>query len=445
MDATNAFPGEHGAPLPVGEAFAALVRNETGHDPRDGAVLALSGGPDSTALLDLWLSVPGARERAVAAHLDHGIRPESPEDALFVAAQARDAGIAFVTRRVEVPALARPGAGGIEAVARRERLRFLHAVAADRGLPAVATAHHLDDQAETVLLRILRGAGTAGLAGIEPVRPIEPGAAVVLLRPLLTRTRADLVAHLSARGLPFLTDRTNEDGSNLRSRLRGLLLPLLAPAGPDLARRLATLSAGARALRQVWRSQPPSAARPALLREALRALSPGLDRRAIERLARILDAGEGSTELPGRIRVRCASGALSPGDEGDTGGPTECLLACPGEVRLGALVLRARRDDRAMPGGGPGREVIDAGAAPPPYLVRAVRPGDRFRPLGQSAETTVLRFLMGQGVPRTSRRETLVALSQGRVVWVVGRRIAEAARITPETGERVVLTADDGS
>jgi tRNA(Ile)-lysidine synthase len=355
-----------------------------------GVVLALSGGPDSAALLALLSSTRPGPDRLVAAHLDHSIRPESHLDAAVAAEQARRAGVPFVTRRIDVVALAGPGRGGLEASARAARYRFLEEVATAEGLPFVATAHHREDQAETVLLRLLRGAGPRGLAAILPSRPLHPGSPVRLVRPVLHWRREDLLARVRPLGWPVATDRTNLDGSNLRSLVRIALLPALAGGRSDVLPRLAALT------------------------DAMRMFAGPPDRRP----------------------------APTPGFPEDF---REAILLCPGRAELPPLAFRCRPSPTRARGREPRLAVLDARRAPPPYVIRFARPGDRFRPLGLGAETTVFRFLLGRRVPAPLRPRTPVLLADRQVAWVVGHRIDERAALVSDTVEAIEIEATPSS
>src|SRR5258708_39649452 len=157
----------------------------------EALVVGLSGGADSVALTDALATLSARRGfRVVAAHLDHGLRPDSGEDVVFCADLARRLGISFHKGRADVRGRARSDKAGLEDAARRERLVFLRAVRNAEGAAAIVLAHTRDDQAETLLLRLLRGAGSPGLAA---VRPRAGG----IVRPLLGVSRRDVVPHLA--------------------------------------------------------------------------------------------------------------------------------------------------------------------------------------------------------------------------------------------------------
>jgi tRNA(Ile)-lysidine synthase len=210
----------------------------------ESVVVALSGGADSTALLLALEELKRAGLLDVeltAAHLDHGLRDESAEaDARFAEALAREHGFEFVSARADVGRRASETGDNLEQAARRARYEFLAEAARRAEASAVLTGHTLDDQAETVLLRLLRGSGSEGLGGMRPERGLEEGLGVVLRRPLLEwARRADTEGYCRARGVEFRADEMNEDESFARVRVRRRLLPLLETFNPRAAESLA--------------------------------------------------------------------------------------------------------------------------------------------------------------------------------------------------------------
>lgn len=219
-------------------------------DRGDSVVVAFSGGPDSTALL-LGLARLAAADdadgpfrglRLVAAHLDHGADPGSEERARAAVGIARELGVEAVVERRPVPERTGPGESPEEA-GRRVRYAFLEEVRSQERARWVATAHHRDDQAETVALRLLFGSGLEGLGAMRPVRGS-------LIRPLLALDRATLAAATEEAGLPTLDDPTNRDLSLARNRVRHLLLPRLADDDDRIAERLVGLARATAALRE---------------------------------------------------------------------------------------------------------------------------------------------------------------------------------------------------
>ncbi|MFW6146397.1 MAG: tRNA lysidine(34) synthetase TilS [Planctomycetota bacterium] len=214
-------------PDPFVDAIAEAIDRHALLAPAAGAVVAVSGGADSVALLaalaDL-AAAEGRRYRLHVAHLDHAARATSAADARYVAHLAACLGIDTTSERIDVAARARRGEG-FEAAARRERYAFLDRVAAATGCEAIATAHHADDNVETVLHRLFRGTGVAGLAGIRRIRTRPSKTRII--RPMLDCRRADAEAFLARRGIAWRTDPTNQDTEPTRNRIRHELLPLL--------------------------------------------------------------------------------------------------------------------------------------------------------------------------------------------------------------------------
>ncbi len=307
------------ATTPLDRLALAVDRGCTTIDVPDDAtlVLAVSGGADSMALLHgaARLVAAGARHwRLVVAHLDHALRPGSADDARFVADAAAALGLPVETRRVDVAALAHDEGRSIEEAGRRARYQFLEVVAPDGAL--IATAHTLDDAAETVLLNLLRGSGLAGVAGI----PARRGR---IVRPLLHDRRARLRELLDAAGIAYRDDPSNVDPAFARNRVRAELLPLLEDLRPGAVERIARFSrlaaeddalldelaaAELTARREpdgaiAWHHPPP----PALARRVLR-LAIGEPAPSAERLEALLAAVGGDR---GGVRIELGGGRVA--------------------------------------------------------------------------------------------------------------------------------------
>lgn len=213
---------------------------------RRGVVLAVSGGGDSTALLVLyarWRTLSRATPPAVVATVDHGLRPDSADEAKAVAALAGRLGLDHAT----LPWAGEKPVGDLAAAARTARYRLLGAFARARGCDTVATAHTEDDQAETLLLRLARASGVDGLAAMRPARPLDADGDVLLARPLLQVSRAALRATLRDAGIAWVEDPSNTDPRHGRARMRALL-PLLAAEGMTAGRLAASARRAARAV-----------------------------------------------------------------------------------------------------------------------------------------------------------------------------------------------------
>jgi tRNA(Ile)-lysidine synthase len=474
--------------------FATLARHDMVH-PGDRVLVAVSGGPDSTALLTLFRRA--ARRLDVGlhvAHLDHGWRGRgSARDAEFVRRLALRMGLPVTIGHAgdrTAPAAVRRQSSR-EAIGRALRMRFLTETAAAVGAARVALGHTLDDQAESLLMRLLRGSGTRGLAGTYPV---VDG---LFIRPLLGVRRTDVVRYLKSRKQAYRVDPTNRDTTLTRNRVRRRLIPLLEREfNPAVAEVLAR-SAGLLRDEEAWMDELAKAAfrgaatiepdgvslaAPALLAmpkallrrvlrrgvEAARGHLLGLDFRHVEEMERLLSRpGLASIDLPGGLRVvqrpgalrlesvatgggavrpagvRAASRLRPADDDAAAGGCYEALCPIPGSVDLPGLglALRARvvapADPAAAPG--PDRACLDADLLPGPLLVRPRRPGDRFVPLGGPGTRKVKSFLIDRKVPVAERGRIPLVLENGRVAWIVGHRIDDRFRVTPATRRILVL------
>lgn len=426
---------------------------------------AVSGGADSVALLDVLGSLgPEWSLSLHAVHVHHGLRPEADAEAEFVRDLCARLGVPLSVERVVVRR--EPPWEGLEAEARRARYGAFRAVARRIGAQRIATAHTADDQAETVLMRLLEGAGPRGLAGIAPVRGM-------LIRPLLDARRADVEAHLRARGIRWVEDPSNTDPRFLRNRIRHEVLPFLAQAiEPSIVERLARSAilvrgmvdglerAAAAELEQLGRRGSEGwvlkttdlAGRPGelaveVVRQAARDLghSGALRGHAQKALRRLLGPGPvrgalrtgGVTvERSGRW-LRVGPGRLPPL------APRELTL--PGELALPEIgrLLEARCFPQT-PGYAPPREArraaFDADLLPPRLQVRARRRGDRFAPFGGPAERRLKSFFIDAGVPRWERERVPLLEAAGDIIWVAGLRRGQAAPVGPETKRILEVT-----
>jgi len=360
-----------------------------------------------------------------------------------------------------------PGAAweGLEAAARRARHAALRRAAAAVGADRIATGHTADDQAETVVMRLLEGAGPRGLGGIAPVRG-------VYVRPLLEVPRVAIEAHLRARQIGWVEDGSNRDPRFLRNRVRADVLPFLAARlDPAIAARLAAGAAVARAL--VAEVEGESRVLLARLgtREAdglvlpagaLSALPGELGAEMLRAAAETLGAG-GARRAPGEralrrvldpVRPRAARlGALVCERSGRwvRVGPTAGRAlatrewAVPGVLGLPEIgaSLEARCVERPAdwrPADGAHRAAFDADRLPGRLIVRARRAGDRFLPWGAPGERRLKTFLIDAGVPRWRRAGVPLVEAGGDIIWVAGMRRGRAAPVTDATQRILEVT-----
>ncbi len=298
---------------------------------------------------------------------------------------------------------------GLEAAARQARYAALGEIARLAGAPMVATAHTRRDQAETLLLRLIRGAGPGALAGVRRRRPLMAG--VELARPLLDVPRAATEAYCVVRGLNWVDDPHNADLARARARLRALwpslleLNPRLEEALSGAAATFAEEDALLNALAAAGAHLHPVLQRRALLLEAAdQGVRP--ERKHFETLLRLLERGEGAVDLPGGravVKFERSRAAWSP--------LAEVAIPAPGRYAWGPRALEVAAT--------PGRGVdVDVTQAPFPWTLRGQRPGDRFRPAGGRTKK-VADLWIGAHVPREERAGlALLADAHGRVFWV---------------------------
>ncbi len=430
------------------------VREHRLIEPGARILVACSGGADSTALLYILRHFPDSWRLALAVgHVHHGLRPEADEDAAFVGRMAAELGVPFHLERLTGLA---PEDPDLEARAREARYRALARMAEAVGASLVATGHTLDDQAETVLMRLVRGTGVPGLVGIMPRRPLCPGIEVV--RPLLWTRRHDLRAFLETLGISWREDATNRDLSRQRNRIRHRILPMLEQENPRIQEALAHLADVVREEEAWWREQLEALQQTLVIsrssgevridRLGFEELAPALQRRLLrsvlnelgtgpdasfahlEQVRRAAARGETGKEftLPHGVRVRVARDVLILAEEAPAScASVEVPIPVPGQAistELGLLV-EAAIEPEGDPGWGGGEwEVeLDPAVAQQGLVLRNRRPGDRIRLSG--GHRKVQDLLTEAGVPRWERdRVGIVATRDGEVLWVIGYRVA---------------------
>ncbi|GBD33559.1 tRNA(Ile)-lysidine synthase [bacterium HR33] len=425
--------------------------------PEPGTVLlAVSGGSDSVALLDLCHHAAGALGlKLVVGHVDHGIVPGSDRVAAQVADLARSYGVPFTLRTLNL------GAQASETKARRARYRALREMQQEVEARYLATAHHADDQIETVLWRILRGSGLAGLAGIAPA---GPGG---LVRPLLPFRRSELREWLEERfegsgaGPPIYEDPANLDRRHDRVWVRLELLPFLkARFGEQVELRLLDLARHAESEKKAWSAvlralpdlrvrvyrggielareaivQLPRELGAAILRAAAREVGVVIGpRRSLKALAfaraassgKLLELGSGWVveRCFDRLRLRKAECIEVPPE------PVVWGETPAGEVAWGEWVLSWRPDTAGKVTRGGMATWVTPGAG----IVRAPRPGDAMVPLGGVGHRKVRRLLMEARVPRFRRRGYPVVMRGSEILWLPG--VCRSQAEVPAEGTR---------
>jgi len=449
--------------ITVLDAVRACIRRHAMLAGGDVVLVAVSGGSDSVALLHLLHTL--APEYGVglqALHVDHRLRPDSAHDAEFVRALAARLGVP-----VEVATVSVPAGDSLEARARDVRYAALEAAARRLGATRIALGHTADDQAETVLMRVLDGTGVRGLAGIPVVRGR-------IIRPLLGLRRSALRAELIRAGLTWMDDPTNLDPKFFRNRVRHEVLPLLAAAvDGDVVARLAGMARVAREavdaldrvaaaeLERLARLEPPAIVLPiGALRalplpvgaEVLRLAAARLGARAPLRawahrgLRRVL------AEPPprrgwrlGGVTVEVSVGLVRLGAPAGPALPPRSV-SVPGVVALpeSGHVLTARVVDAAgyaVPRE-PWRAAFDADAVTGPLVVRGRRRGDRFVPFGGPGERRLKSFLIDAKIPRWHRECLPIVEAGGVILWLGGVRRGAAAPVSGRTRSVLEFTLE---
>ena len=439
--------------------------------PAGGRIaVALSGGPDSVALLHILreLEARGALTLAGAAHFNHQLRADASEaDEAFCRELAARLGLPFQVDRGDVKAAAASQKRSIEDAARRMRYEFLARAAGHLGAGAMAIGHSRDDQAETFLLRLLRGAGTRGLGGIRPK-------AGIFVRPLIDISRGVLRQFAAAEGLTFQEDATNADRGVPRNRIRHELLPYLEREfSPGIVEVLARESALAREDDDRLEAEAIEMAVSVVLTvtetatvidaQGLQALHPAIASRVarqvlqgrandrfigFEHIQRFLEFVRSSQagsalSLPGQQAVHLG-GRVQLGPEPPRDIPVSNMqrhsLPVPGEVVLTGqgLKLSARWPDGATPSDHDNSVMLRG--LEEPLAVRFRVPGDRFQPPGLGGRSKKLQdYLVDRKVPRNERDLLpLVVDRKDRIIWVVGHGVAEGFR-APAPSPGVIL------
>jgi tRNA(Ile)-lysidine synthase len=439
------------------QAVLGTIRAHAAIGLDDRVLVAVSGGADSTALLAALdaLCRRGALPADLAvAHLDHGLRDDSARDAIFVTELAQRFDRPCFVERASCLASSR---GNVEATARSARYAFLARVAGEWGATRTALAHTRDDQAETVLLRLARGAGPQSLAAMRVTR--EDG----VVRPLLAQPRRACVAYLEARGLTWVEDPSNADERFFRNRVRRRLLPLLeAELEVDVRARLARLAVQLReesalAEQRIAELLPgdPAAGLPLA---ALRAAGAGAPRlmhawlaragirageRQVETVMRVADGARpsGTVDLGRGARVVRRYEVLTVLRGAASGAAcSTAALAIPGEAHIAGWSLRAEPASGPVAIAADDVSALDLDRLSGPLRLRAPVPGDRVRLV--HGRRKLADILIDARVPRHERSGLAVVSCGDDVLWVPGVVRSVVARPSPESRRCVVLRAE---
>ena len=428
----------------------------------DRVLVAVSGGPDSTALLLALNSLKREYNLKLhIAHLDHMFRAaaETKKDREYVSSLSGKLGIPLIFKRIDVPTYAKESGLSLEEAAREKRYEFLLNAAREAGAKKIALGHTMDDQAETVLMRLIRGSGLGGLRGIPPKRPLD-GALIV--RPLIGTWRKEVEEYLKAMGVKPRLDTTNFMRKFLRNRIRHELIATLKKYNPNIKEVLARSAqnfsydyealsdAVDRSCKGCLKTRGGSMAvdlrklkgkqtgiRRGILRKAIE-MSKGdlrrIDYSHIEDIEELIKTGKGAIDLPGKTRVVKAKDALVFGKtRAEAAFPkVRKRISVPGSTFIPGLKMvfdTKFTGSNVKLGRSKAAEYVDFKKIKGPIYVRTREKGDRFRPLGMAKEKKLQDLFIDLKVPRGEREKVPLLVSGKDIIWVCGLRLSDAVKI----------------
>ncbi len=438
-------------------------------------LLAVSGGLDSMTMLDVMARIaPPMKIHLAVAHFDHGLRGEdSKSDADFVVEEARKRGLRTYVARGDVARIAAQSKLSVEDAARRVRYQFLSRVARKNDYSVVMTAHTANDNAETVVMNLMRGAGVSGLAGIPPTRSLVDAA--LLARPMLGVERHELVKYAADVELLWHEDASNSSTAHTRNRIRHELIPVLAEFNPSIVSTLNSTASIMRGLEQYLSHAVGLAIEkvqggmneerlelsitqlkhylPAIQTEVIQRLAskafdiPPISYGAIERILGLLwkdpgakaDVGAGITALRDRESLLLLNEPPPPV-------PYERKFSLGESVQTDRFLLNTEVMDRKKVRftRNSNIEYVDADKIPEQLILRSWREGDRFQPLGMVGEKKVSDFLTDIKVSVEKKKEVLVIADGDTVIWVCGLRLDDRYKVTSLTQTAVRLEVRRG-
>ena len=423
--------------------------------PGDKVVIGVSGGADSVCLMHVLLGLTEFNIDLIVAHLNHRIRgKEAQRDSLFVKKTAESLGLKFEPGEADVPRFKRESKLTLEEAARVLRYEFFEKTRKKYGADKIATAHTLDDQAETVVMRLLRGSGGKGLSGIPPV------SRGVIIRPLIETARSGIEHYLKSNGIEWIEDSTNKLRTIMRNRIRLDLIPLLETYNPQIKETLARTSDLLRIedeyiVREAKKNfgrifvigeselhgdlgkfrRLHQALRLSVLRLAIEELEKGLRNiTSLHILAAdeflMSDAASGEIEFPEESVIAKGYDSFLVTTRAGLEREFSYTIKSPGKwsfpgfevdiEKVSVKTLEEEREDVAY---------LDAGKVEFPIEIRSFRPGDRFIPLGMKNEKKVKNFFVDSKVPRFQRYRIPIFRSKGEIFWIGGMRIDERFKV----------------
>lgn len=433
----------------------------SGLPDRGAAVVGFSGGADSTALAH-WLLQHIGKERIVLAHVNHMLRGEEADRDEAAAGQfAQRFGLRFAVFKADVGALARERGIGLEECGRQVRYGFFDSLAQGED-DRILTAHNADDNAETILLNLCRGASLQGLCGIPPQRG-------KVLRPLLSVERREIEAYCGENGLSYVTDSTNLSLDFSRNRVRHLILPVLRELNPDFVQ---TAARSSRVLYRQWGYLTAEAERlverarrngeeldARVLRSAPHGLREeavklyleeqgckGLEAKHLEAAVRLVDRG-GRTSLPGNRFAWCSQGVFSAGEEREA--PAFSLPVKPGRTELpGGKVLILGLEKLSCAENGQKihnlyfKNALDYDIMTGNLVARTRREGDRFAPAGRGVTKSLKGLFQENRVPAPKRGGMVLLETDGELVFCEGVGASQRFCVTERTKTALTVTIE---
>jgi tRNA(Ile)-lysidine synthase len=479
--------------LQLKKHIEAVIRENSLFGPNARIVLGVSGGPDSVALLSLLFDVNRVKPSysdIIVAHLNHSIRgKESDEDEQFVKSLVKRFGLSIVTEKRNIREIASDRKMSLEEAAREERYKFFESVATREGASVITVGHNADDNAETILHRIIRGTGIVGISGIRLKRKLARNSTIDLVRPLLFTWRKDIIAYLKEKNLSYRVDSTNVERDKFRNKIRVELIPYLEKNyNPKIQKSLVKLgetaeqsndflSAKANALFEELLlnegkideylgeivldihklKKAPQILQQIIIREAIVRLNIPLKKisyKNYENILTIINCHKVSSNnvVKDYLNIRISENELHLSkdkyytEEGSV--INETVIKIPGETKIaeinGMIIIEnieakdgfleefKRTKTNYV-------EAVDFNKVSMPLTVRTRMSGDRFWPLGSPGVQKVKDFFINNKVPVLERDTIPLITMSGNPIWIVGFRIDERIRVTKETENILIM------
>lgn len=447
----------------------------------DKILVAVSGGPDSVALLHILLALQKKYALTlVLAHLEHGIRgEESKNQASFVHQLGERLGLNCILHHIDVPGLHKISKGSLEETARVARYRFLQETAKTIRADKIALGHTANDQAETLLMRLLRGAGIDGLSAMRPKREENPA----LIRPLLNIFRREILAFLDDQNIAFCLDLTNRELSCLRNKIRLQLIPLLGKeynpqilstlhrtasilgeekewmafeVKKNLQKCLSQISKNSLCLNLPTFSYFPLALQREVLRLAIQHVRSSpykIDFTKVSLVLQWLKQNQpcGMMSLSSDLHLRKQPEKLWIGEKRPDAQPKTKIFSyqinIPGETQVPELNLRILTEiikpSEKSKNFDPEKAYLDFDRVSFPLYIRTRKAGDRFQPFGLQGTKKVKKFFIDAKIPREKRGGIPIIASEKEIIWILGMRIADQFKVKQKTKKILLIKKID--